>query len=49
MTMTKPAKKIRPILTHAGIWVWDMEKMESFYTRMLGFEVSDRGFVERYN
>lgn len=47
--MTKPAKKIRPILTHAGLWVWDMEKMENFYTSMLGFEVSDRGYVERYN
>jgi catechol 2,3-dioxygenase len=46
--MTETAKKIRPILTHAGIWVWDMEKMESFYTRILGFEVSDRGYVERY-
>ena len=47
--MTNSAKKIRPMLTHAGIWVWDMAKMESFYIRILGFEVSDRGFVERYN
>ncbi len=47
--MSKPAKKIRPMLTHAGIWVWDMAKMENFYTRVLGFEVSDRGYVERYN
>lgn len=47
--MTNSAKKIRPMLTHAGIWVWDMAKMESFYTRILEFEVSDRGFVERYN
>ncbi len=42
-------KKIRPTLTHAGLWVRDMEKMESFYTRVLGFDVSDRGYVERYN
>lgn len=41
--------KIRPTLTHAGMWVRDMEKMEAFYTRVLGFSVSDRGFVERYN
>lgn len=41
-------KKIRPVLTHAGLWVRDMAAMESFYSRILGFEVSDRGFVERY-
>ena len=40
---------IRPRLTHAGLWVRDMEKMEAFYTRVLGFSVSDRGFVPRYN
>ncbi len=47
--MTIAEKKIRPILTHAGVWVRDMAKMESFYTRILGFEVSDRGYVPRYN
>ncbi|MCZ6510629.1 MAG: VOC family protein [Alphaproteobacteria bacterium] len=47
--MSKTGKKIRPMLTHAGIWVWDIKKMESFYTRMLGFDVTDQGYVERYN
>jgi len=47
--MNHSDKKIRPMLTHAGIWIWDMAKMEDFYTRILGFEVSDRGYVPRYN
>ena len=42
-------KKIRPQLTHAGVWVRDIEGMEEFYIRVLGFEVSDRGYVPRYN
>lgn len=42
-------KKIRPMLTHAGMWVRDTARMEEFYTKILGFEVTDRGFVERYN
>ena len=46
--MSESDKKIRPMLTHAGIWVWDLAKMESFYTRILGFEVTDKGYVERY-
>lgn len=40
---------IRPNLTHAGLWVRDSAVMEAFYTRIMGFHVSDRGFVERYN
>ena len=40
---------IRPRLTHAGIWVRDIAAMEAFYTRVLGFEVTDRGFVPRYD
>jgi catechol 2,3-dioxygenase len=43
------SKDIKPILTHAGIWVRDMEGMEEFYTGVMGFHVSDRGFVPRYN
>ena len=41
--------QISPQLSHAGMWVRDMDQMESFYTRVLGFTVTDRGFVERYN
>lgn len=40
---------VRPNLTHAGLWVRDMAVMEAFYTRVMGFNVSDRGFVARYN
>lgn len=40
---------VRPNLTHAGLWVRDMAVMEAFYTRVMGFHVSDRGFVARYN
>lgn len=40
---------IRPNLTHAGLWVRESTVMEAFYTRVMGFHVSDRGFVERYN
>lgn len=40
---------IKPQLTHAGIWVRDMDAMVDFYTRVMGFLVTDRGFVERYN
>lgn len=40
---------VRPNLTHAGLWVRDMAGMEAFYTRIMGFHVSDRGFVPRYN
>ena len=40
---------IRPNLTQAGLWVRESAVMEAFYTRVMGFHVSDRGFVERYN
>jgi len=29
--------------SHVGIWVRDLEAMERFYTRVLGFTVTDRG------
>ena len=41
-------KAISPQLTHAGLWVWDLARMEEFYTRIMGLSVSDRGYVERY-
>mgnify|MGYP000845546255 CR=1 FL=1 len=43
------SEDIKPTLTHAGIYVRDMEGMEEFYTSVMGFHVSDRGFVPRYN
>lgn len=30
-------------LSHVGILVWDLDRMVDFYTRVLGFSVSDRG------
>ncbi len=29
-------------LGHTGVWVYDLEKMEDFYSRVLGLEVTDR-------
>lgn len=46
--MSDTDRKIRPQLTHAGMWVRDLDNMIDFYTRVLGFEISDRGFVPRY-
>lgn len=40
---------IKPQLTHAGIWVRDMDRMVDFYQRVMEFHVNDRGFVPRYN
>jgi catechol-2,3-dioxygenase len=37
--MTRPA----PVLSHFGIHVTDIARMEDFYTRVLGLLVSDRG------
>ena len=34
---------VRPSLTHAGILVWDIERMRRFYTQVLGLIVSDAG------
>lgn len=34
---------VRPHLTHMGINVYDIKKMEEFYTRVLGLVVTDRG------
>ncbi len=46
--MSESNRTIRPQLTHAGVWVRDMENMIEFYTRVLGFEITDRGHVPRY-
>ncbi len=39
MTTTQP----RPMLTHLGIHVRDLERMLGFYQRVLGLTVTDRG------
>jgi catechol 2,3-dioxygenase len=33
------------VLTHVGIFVTDIKKMENFYTQFLGLVVTDRGFA----
>src|SRR5687768_14738326 len=39
--MTNPSP--RPDLKHMGIYVWDLPKMEDFYSYVFGLEVVDRG------
>ncbi len=41
--------QIKPSLSHAGLWARDMVGMEAFYTEVMGFHISDRGFVPRYD
>ena len=33
--------------SHIGFYVTDIERMEAFYTRFLGFTVTDRGALGR--
>lgn len=49
MAQQTSGKTVRPQLVHAGIYVRDIDRMEDFYTRILGLEVSDKGFTPRYN
>jgi catechol 2,3-dioxygenase len=39
--------QLRPQLRHLGLFVWDMEAMERFYTGVMGMMVTDRGRVPR--
>ena len=34
--------------SHVGLFVHDIERMADFYTRLLGFAVSDRGELENH-
>lgn len=34
---------LAPVLTHMGIFVWDLTRMEHFYTEVIGLTVTDRG------
>jgi catechol 2,3-dioxygenase len=47
MTATPPATVVRPQLTHMGVNVYDIKKMEEFYTKVLGLVVTDRGVSDR--
>ena len=51
-TLDKPPSLDKPPelqFSHVGLTVSDLPKMEDFYTRVLGFTVTDRGFVESLN
>ena len=39
---------IRPVLSHMGIYVHDMDAMEDFYTRVMGLVVTERGKAFRF-
>ena len=39
------APRIPLSMSHIGLYVHDLQKMEDFYTRVLGFTVTDRGKV----
>jgi catechol 2,3-dioxygenase len=41
-----PARAPRIQFSHFGINVRDLQKMEDFYTRVVGFQVTDRGSVD---
>lgn len=41
--MTTAHAVVRPQLTHMGINVYDVARMEAFYTTVLGLTVTDRG------
>jgi catechol 2,3-dioxygenase len=42
---TGSARMVPLSMSHIGIYVHDLRKMEDFYTRVLGFTVTDRGKV----
>lgn len=42
---TGTARRVPLSMSHLGIYVHDLPKMEDFYTRVLGFTVTDRGQV----
>jgi catechol 2,3-dioxygenase len=42
---TGPALRVPLSISHVGLYVYDLQRMEDFYTRVLGFTVTDRGKV----
>lgn len=39
----------RPILSHVGLHVWDLERMVDFYCKVFGMIVTDKGFGHTTN
>lgn len=46
--MSVTARAPRPNLSHVGVYVIDMQKIETFYTRALDLIVTDRGVGNRF-
>ena len=44
-TNNEAARRVPLSMSHIGIYVYDVPKMEDFYTSVLGFTVTDRGKV----
>ena len=42
---TDVARRVPLSMSHIGLYVHDLSRMEDFYTRVLGFTVTDRGTV----
>ena len=40
---SSPRLTVRPLLSHMGIHVQDLPRMEDFYTKVMGLVVTDRG------
>jgi catechol 2,3-dioxygenase len=38
-----------PMLSHMGIYVWDVSRMVEFYTTLFKLRITDRGFDSRFN
>ena len=49
MTTVQTTEKPNLMFSHLGFTVSDLEKMEDFYTRILGFTVTDRGELAGMN
>ena len=44
-TVAAEDRRVPLSMSHIGLYVCDLPKMEDFYTRVLGFTVTDRGKV----
>ena len=43
--VSEPTQRVPLSMSHIGLYVHDLPTMEQFYTRVLGFTVTDRGKV----
>ncbi len=45
VSLSGAVRRVPLSMSHIGLYVYDLPKMEDFYTRVLGFTVTDRGKV----